>query len=182
MATAALIKANPPLSRYLRARRERVYSAISRPPDANTAARPVTPFGAGTGTAGPPLHPNERTERMPRYEHTFIARQDLSAQQAQALGETFTQLVAEQGGEVGKVEYWGLRSLTYRINKNRKGHYLHMNIEAPAATLEELERTERLHEDVLRYLTLKVEQHHEGPSVIMQAKSSREERSRRDRP
>jgi small subunit ribosomal protein S6 len=119
---------------------------------------------------------------MPRYEHTFIARQDLSAQQAQALGETFTQLVAEQGGEVGKVEYWGLRSLTYRINKNRKGHYLHMNIEAPAATIEELERNERLHEDVLRYLSLKVEQHQEGPSVIMQAKSSREERSRRDRP
>jgi small subunit ribosomal protein S6 len=119
---------------------------------------------------------------MPRYEHTFIARQDLSAQQAQALGETFTQLVAEQGGEVGKVEYWGLRSLTYRINKNRKGHYLHMNIAAPAAAIEELERNERLHEDVLRYLSLKVEQHQEGPSVIMQAKSSREERSRRDRP
>ena len=119
---------------------------------------------------------------MPLYEHTFIARQDLSAQQAQALGETFTQLVAEQGGEVGKVEYWGLRSLTYRINKNRKGHYLHMNIEAPASTIQELERTQRLHEDVLRYLTLKVDQHQEGQSVIMQVKSSRDERSRRDRP
>ncbi len=118
---------------------------------------------------------------MPLYEHTFIARQDLSAQQAQALGETFTQLVSEQGGEVAKVEYWGLRSLTYRINKNRKGHYLHMNVEASAAAIEELERSERLHEDVLRYLTLRVEQHQEGPSVIMQAKSSRDERSRRDR-
>lgn len=128
------------------------------------------------------LHPNERTARMPLYEHTFIARQDLSAQQAQALGETFTQLVHEQGGGVAKVEYWGLRSLTYRINKNRKGHYLHMNIDAPAATIQELERTQRLHEDVLRYLSLKVEQHQEGQSVIMQVKSSRDERSRRDRP
>jgi len=119
---------------------------------------------------------------MPLYEHTFIARQDLSAQQAQALGETFTQLLNAQGGAVGKVEYWGLRSLTFRINKNRKGHYLHMNVDASSAAIQELERTQRLHEDVLRYLTLKVEKHDEGQSIILQAKSSRDERSRRDRP
>jgi small subunit ribosomal protein S6 len=119
---------------------------------------------------------------MPLYEHTFIARQDLSAQQAQALSETFTELLNGQGASVGKVEYWGLRSLTYRINKNRKGHYLHMNIDASAEAVQELERTQRLHEDVLRYLTLRVDEHQEGQSVILQAKSSRDERSRRDRP
>jgi small subunit ribosomal protein S6 len=119
---------------------------------------------------------------MPLYEHTFIARQDLSAQQAQSLSETFSQLIAEQGGSVGKVEYWGIRSLTYRINKNRKGHYLHMNIDATSAVIDELERTQRLNEDVLRYLTLKVEKHDDGQSVILQAKSAREDRPRRDRP
>lgn len=119
---------------------------------------------------------------MPLYEHTFIARQDLSAQQAQALGETFTQLVSDQGGAVGRTEYWGLRNLTYRVNKNRKGHYVHMNIDAAAAVIDELERTQRINEDVLRYLTVKVDAHQDGPSIVMQAKSSRDERQRRDRP
>jgi small subunit ribosomal protein S6 len=119
---------------------------------------------------------------MPLYEHTFIARQDLSPQQAQALGETYTQLISEQGGQVGKVEYWGLRSLAYRINKNRKGHYLHLHIEAPSAAVDELERTQRLSEDVLRSLTLKVEKLEEGPSAMLQAKSARDDRVRRDRP
>jgi small subunit ribosomal protein S6 len=100
------------------------------------------------------------------YEHTFIARQDLSAQQA-------------QGGEVRKNEYWGLRNLAYRINKNRKGHYLHFNIAAPAAAIEELERQERLSDDVLRYLTVKLDALDEKPSILMQVRSSREERARR---
>ncbi|TVQ34049.1 MAG: 30S ribosomal protein S6 [Geminicoccaceae bacterium] len=118
---------------------------------------------------------------MPLYEHTFIARQDLSGPQAQALGDTFSQLVAEQGGTVGKVEYWGLRNLTYRINKNRKGHYVHMNIEATPAAVDELERNLRINEDILRYLTVKVEAHEEGQSIVLQAKSSRDDRQRRDR-
>ncbi|MFW5680021.1 MAG: 30S ribosomal protein S6 [Pseudomonadota bacterium] len=118
---------------------------------------------------------------MPLYEHTFIARQDLSGQQAQTLGETFSQLVADNGGTVGKVEYWGLRNLTYRINKNRKGHYIFMNLEASSAAVDELERNLRLNEDVLRYLTVKVDAHEEGPSIVLQAKSSRDERQRRDR-
>jgi small subunit ribosomal protein S6 len=118
---------------------------------------------------------------MPLYEHTVIARPDLSAQQAQALADQFGQVVTEQGGSVAKVEYWGLRNLAFRVRKNRKGHYLHLNVDAPAAALTELERTERINEDVLRYLTVRVEKHEEGLSAVMQAKSSREERGRRDR-
>jgi small subunit ribosomal protein S6 len=113
------------------------------------------------------------------YEHTFIARQDLSAQQAQNLAETYAGVVAEQGGEVTKSEYWGLRNLAYRIRKNRKGHYLHFNLNAPAEAIEELERQERLSDDVIRYLTVKVDRLDEKPSILMQVRSTREERSRR---
>jgi small subunit ribosomal protein S6 len=113
------------------------------------------------------------------YEHTFIARQDLSAQQAQALAESYAAVVAEHGGEVTKNEYWGLRNLSYRIKKNRKGHYLHLNLKAPAAAIDELERQERLSDDVIRYLTVKVDELDEKPSILMQVRSSREERARR---
>jgi len=116
---------------------------------------------------------------MRNYEHTFIARQDLSPQQAQGLAETYAGVVAEQGGEVTKNEYWGLRSLSYRIKKNRKGHYIHFNLNASSAAIDELERQQRLSDDVLRYLTVRVDDLEEGPSVLMQARSSREERSRR---
>ena len=113
------------------------------------------------------------------YEHTLIARQDLSPLQAQALAETYSGVLTEHGGEVTKTEYWGLRSLSYRIKKNRKGHYLHLNVRSPAEAIAELERQERLSDDVLRYLTVKVDALDEGPSVLMQSRSSREERSRR---
>jgi small subunit ribosomal protein S6 len=113
------------------------------------------------------------------YEHTFIARQDLSPQQAQALAESYSGVLAEHGAEVTKTEYWGLRNLSYRIKKNRKGHYLHLNVRAPADAITELERQERLSDDVLRYLTVKVDQLEEGPSAVMQSRSSREERTRR---
>jgi ribosomal protein S6 len=83
---------------------------------------------------------------MPLYEHTVIARPDLSGQQAQALADQFGQVLTEQGGTVGKVEYWGLRNLAFRVKKNRKGHYLHINVEAPAAAITELERTQRINE------------------------------------
>jgi len=119
------------------------------------------------------------------YEHTLIARQDLSAQQAQSLAETYAGVITEHGGEVTKNEYWGLRTLTYRIRKNRKGHYLHLNVRAPAAAIEELERQERLSDDVIRFLTVKVDSLDEKPSILMQVRSSREERARRsddDRP
>jgi small subunit ribosomal protein S6 len=116
---------------------------------------------------------------MQRYEHTLIARQDLSPQQAQALAETYSGVLTEHGAEVTKSEYWGLRNLSYRIKKNRKGHYLHLNVRAPADAITELERQERLSDDVLRYLTVKVDELEEGPSVVMQSRSSREDRPRR---
>lgn len=116
---------------------------------------------------------------MPLYENVFIARQDISGAQVDQLADTFTQLIADQGGEIKKREYWGLRNLAYRMNKNRKGHYVLFNIDAPAAAVSELERTMRINEDVLRYLTIRVEQHEEGPSPIMQNRGSREDRPRR---
>ena len=118
---------------------------------------------------------------MPLYENVFIARQDISGAQVDALADGFTQLIAEQGGEIKKREYWGLRNLAYRMKKNRKGHYMLFNIEAPPAAIFELERTMRINEDVLRYLTLRVDQLEEGPSPVMQSRGSREDRPRRDR-
>jgi small subunit ribosomal protein S6 len=118
---------------------------------------------------------------MPLYENVFIARQDISGTQVDQLADGFTTLITEQGGQVKKREYWGLRNLTYRMNKNRKGHYILFHIEAPAAAIAELERTMRISEDVLRYLTLRVEKFDEGPSPVMQSRGSREDRPRRDR-
>jgi small subunit ribosomal protein S6 len=118
---------------------------------------------------------------MPFYENVFIARQDISGAQVEQLADSFMQLIAQQGGEVKKREYWGLRNLTYRMNKNRKGHYVLFNIEAPAPAIAELERTMRISEDVLRYLTLRVDKFDEGPSAIMQSRGNREDRPRRDR-
>ncbi|HEU0217394.1 MAG TPA: 30S ribosomal protein S6 [Stellaceae bacterium] len=116
---------------------------------------------------------------MPLYENVFIARQDISGAQVDALADQFTQLIADQGGEVKKRENWGLRNLAYRMNKNRKGHYVLFNIEAPAPAIAELERTMRINEDVLRYLTIKVDELEEGPSPVMLNRGSREDRPRR---
>src|SRR5580693_8448668 len=110
---------------------------------------------------------------MPLYENVFIARQDICGAQADALADAFTQLITEQGGEVKKRESWGLRNLAYRMNKNRKGHYVLFNIDAPPAAIAELERTMRINEDVLRYLTLRVDTLDEGPSAVMQSRGSR---------
>ncbi|WP_099866305.1 30S ribosomal protein S6 [Pararhizobium haloflavum] len=122
---------------------------------------------------------------MALYEHVFLARQDVSAQQVDGLVEQFKGLIEEHGGKVGRVENWGLKSLTYRINKNRKAHYALMDIEAPAAAITEMERQMRINEDILRYMTIRVEAHEEGPSAMMQ-KRDRDDRPRRgdrdDRP
>ena len=118
---------------------------------------------------------------MSLYENIFIARQDISGAQVDALADTLTQLVTDNGGEIKKREYWGLRNLAYRMRKNRKGHYVLFNIDAPPAAIAELERTMRINEDVIRYLTIRVDALDEGPSVIMQSRGSRDDRQRRDR-
>jgi small subunit ribosomal protein S6 len=119
---------------------------------------------------------------MPLYENIFIARQDISASQVDALADGFTTVITEQGGQVAKREYWGLRNISYRIKKNRKGHYVLFNIDAPPAAISELERTMRINEDVLRYLTVRVDALEEGPSAVMQNRGRGEERERdRDR-
>src|SRR5258708_8001592 len=117
---------------------------------------------------------------MPFYENVFIARQDVTAAQVEALTEQFAGIVTAQGGTVTKREYWGLKSLSYRVRKNRKGHYTLLNIDGPAAAVIELERNLRLHEDVLRQLTVRVDELEEGPSAMLQSKGGRD-RDDRDR-
>src|SRR6202030_1536651 len=116
---------------------------------------------------------------MPLYEHVYLARQDLSQQQVDELTAHYKGVIEQLGGKVAKVEYWGVKSLSYRIRKNRKAHMTLFNVEAPPAALAEIERQERLNEDVLRYLTVRVEEHEEGPSAMMR-KSDRD-RDRDDR-
>lgn len=116
---------------------------------------------------------------MALYEHVFLARQDISAQQVDALVEQYKGVIEANGGKVGRVENWGLKSLTYRIKKNRKAHYVLMDIDAPAPAVHEVERQMRINEDVLRYMTIAVEKHEEGASAMMQ-KRDRDDRPRRD--
>jgi|SRR5438874_8064756 len=127
---------------------------------------------------------------MSFYENIFIARQDATAAQVEALTDAFAAILTEQGGKVTKREYWGLRSLSYRIKKNRKGHYTLLNIDAPPAAVVEMERNMRINEDVLRLLTVRVEALEEGPSAMLQSRSrddrprggrDREDRPRRER-
>ncbi len=115
---------------------------------------------------------------MPLYEHVFLARQDVSGPQVDALVEQFKGVIEQGGGSVTKVEPWGLKSLTYRIRKNRKAHFVLMNIDSPPAAIAEVERQERLNEDVIRAMTIKVETLEEGPSAMMQ-KRDRDDRGDR---
>jgi small subunit ribosomal protein S6 len=119
-------------------------------------------------------------ELMRLYEHVLIARQDLSSGQAEAIGQKYADIITEHGGEIRKSEYWGLKSFAYPIRKYRKGHYLLMNIAAPAPALHEMERLMGIDEDIIRHLTVRVDEHDEGPSVILQNKGSDRRRPRRD--
>jgi small subunit ribosomal protein S6 len=114
---------------------------------------------------------------MPLYEHVFLARQDLAQAQVDALAETATNIIESNGGKVVKTETWGLRSLAYRIQKNRKAHYVMLDFEAPTNVVAELERQTQINEDVVRYMTLKVDAHEQGPSAMMR----RNERNERER-
>jgi small subunit ribosomal protein S6 len=104
---------------------------------------------------------------MSLYEHVYLARQDASAQQVEELTANLKGVVEGLGGTVAKTEYWGVKSLSYRLRKNRKAHFTLMNLDAPSAAINEIERLERLNEDVLRYLTIRVDDHEEGPSAMM---------------
>jgi small subunit ribosomal protein S6 len=110
---------------------------------------------------------------MPLYEHVFLARQDASAQQVEEFTTQITGVIEGLGGKVTKTENWGVRSLTYRMNKNRKAHLMLLNIDGPAAVVAEIERQERISEDIIRYITVRVDELEEGPSAMMR-KSERD--------
>ncbi|MGI3171438.1 30S ribosomal protein S6 [Pseudooceanicola sp. C21-150M6] len=118
---------------------------------------------------------------MPLYEHVFIARQDLSNAQAEGLIEHFGAVLSDNGGKLVEHEYWGVKTMAYKINKNRKGHYAFLRSDAPASAVQEMERLMRLHDDVMRVLTIKVDDHEEGPSVQMQKRDERDDRRRERR-
>ena len=116
---------------------------------------------------------------MPLYEHVFISRQDLSNAQAEGLIEHFGAVLSDNGGKLVDHEYWGVKTMAYKINKNRKGHYAFLRSDAPADAVMEMERLMRLHDDVMRVLTIKVDGHDEGPSIQMQKRDEREPRRER---
>jgi small subunit ribosomal protein S6 len=116
---------------------------------------------------------------MSLYETTVISRQDISTAQVDALNDAITAIIAERGGEVKKREYWGLRTLAFRIKKNRKAHYTLFNIDAPPAAITEMERTMGINEDVLRFMTIRVDELEEGPSAVMQSRGRSDDRPRR---
>jgi small subunit ribosomal protein S6 len=116
---------------------------------------------------------------MPLYEHVYLARQDASTQQVDELTAQLKGVIEGLGGSISKMEYWGVKSLSYRLRKNRKAHFTLMNLDAPPAAINEIERLERLNEDVLRYLTIRVEEHEEGPSAMM--RRTERDRDRDDR-
>ena len=118
--------------------------------------------------------------KLAYYESVFIARQDISATQVEGLTETFSKVISDNGGSIANTESWGLRTLAYRIKKNRKGHYVMFHIDAPAPAVHEMERQMRINEDVLRYMTIRVDELEEGPSAIMRNRGS-EDRPRRPR-
>ena len=116
---------------------------------------------------------------MPLYEHVYLARQDVSAQQVEDLTKQFTTVIEGLGGKVTKNEYWGVKSLNFRIRKNRKAHFTLLNVDAPPAALTEVERQQRINEDVLRYLTVRVDELEEGPSAMMRKVERDRERDER---
>ncbi len=116
---------------------------------------------------------------MPLYEHIYLARQDVSPQQVEELTNQFTEVLTQGGGKVTKNEYWGLKSLSYRIKKTRKAHYSLLNIDAPAPAVAEMERQMRINEDILRFMTVRVDELEEGPSAMLQKRDRDEERGDR---
>jgi small subunit ribosomal protein S6 len=117
---------------------------------------------------------------MPFYEHVFLARQDLSAQQAEDMMAQYKGVIEQNGGKiVGDPEYWGVKSLNYRIKKNRKAHFVMLRLDTPPAAVEEMERQERINEDIIRFMTVRVDAHDEGPSIMLQKRDRDERREER---
>ncbi|CAA7626100.1 30S ribosomal protein S6 [Magnetospirillum sp. UT-4] len=117
---------------------------------------------------------------MALYECVILARQEVSAPQVETLVDEMAGVISQGGGTVSKKEFWGLRNIAYRVKKNRKAHYVLLNIDSPSAAVKEMERQMSISEDVLRYLTIRVDELEEGPSAMMQAKNSRDDRPRRE--
>jgi small subunit ribosomal protein S6 len=118
---------------------------------------------------------------MALYEHVYLARQDITAQQVDGLTEQFKNVITQHGGSVAKIEYWGVKSLAYRVKKNRKAHFTLLNIDAPPAAIAEMERQMGLNEDILRLLTIRVDTHEEGPSAMMRKREDGDREDRGDR-
>ncbi|MDF2115576.1 30S ribosomal protein S6 [Roseiarcaceae bacterium H3SJ34-1] len=118
---------------------------------------------------------------MALYEHVYLARQDVTPQQVEAFTEQFKGIITAGGGNVAKIEYWGVKSLTYRIKKNRKAHFTLLNIDAPPAAITEMERQMGINEDILRFMTIKVEEMEEGPSAMMRKRDDSDRDDRGDR-
>ena len=127
-------------------------------------------------------HPLKRVTNgdvMPLYEHVVISRQDLSNAQAEGLVEHFGKVLSENGGKVVDSEYWGLKTMAYKINKNRKGHYSFLKTDSPSSAVQEMERLMRIHEDIMRVLTIKVDAHSDGPSIQVSKREDRGDRRER---
>src|SRR5262245_4069857 len=134
---------------------------------------PGLPRGSERGSAPVPAvceAKEKAREAMALYEHIFLVRQDASNTQVEALTQQFKTVIEERGGKVTKTEYWGIKPLTYRMKKNRKAHYTLMNVDAPSAALDEVERQQSINEDVLRFLTVRVDALEEGPSAMMRSR------------
>ncbi len=117
---------------------------------------------------------------MALYEHVFIARQDISSQQVEGLTDMIAAILEENGGKITKQEYWGIKSLAYRVKKNRKGHYSLLNIDAEHGAIAEMERRISLNDDIIRFMTLRVDEHETEESVQLRNKNRDERRPRRD--
>lgn len=116
---------------------------------------------------------------MALYEHVFLVRQDVSAAQVETLTDQFKSIIGDGGGQIGRSEYWGLKSLTFRIKKNRKAHFSLMNIDAPHEAVAEMERQMKINDDVIRFMTLRVDEHEDEPSAMMRSRGGRDRDDRR---
>ncbi len=153
---------------------------MARPRFADTyEPRSLSWWGRETNCPAYEMRLDRSGSNMPLYEHVFISRQDLSSAQAESLIEHFGTVLSDNGGKLVDHEYWGVKTMAYKINKNRKGHYAFLRSDAPSEAVQEMERLMRLHDDVMRTLTIKVDEHKELPSVQMQKRDERSERRER---